>query len=126
MKKVPLNLSQKKLNFEAKTCLHKVDYFGRNCWAMFSKLKQKSVPIVTTRNEVCEGYVFTPVCHTVHGGSCMAEGHAWWWGGGSCAWQRVCMVGRGDMHGLAEGHAWQGGVHGTHAPPGRYYEINGQ
>ena len=125
MKKVPLNLSQKNLNFEAKTCLHKVDYFGRNCWAMFSKLKQKSVPIVTTRNEVCEGYVFTPVCHTVHGGSCMAEGHAWWWGGG-----QLCVA--EGMHGRERGHAWVGGMHGREVcmarmpPPGRYYEINGQ
>ena len=82
-------------------------------------------------NEVCEGYGFTPVCHSVGGG-----------GGGACVhgrghvWQGVCEAGRhawqgvsvaGGMHGrgvcvagrhacqgvcVAEGHAWQGGVRG--------------
>ena len=25
-------------------------------------------PFLPPANEVCEGYVFTPVCHSVHGG----------------------------------------------------------
>ena len=25
-------------------------------------------PLLPPANEVCEGYVFTPVCHSVHGG----------------------------------------------------------
>ena len=57
-------------------------------------------------NEVCEGYVFTPVCQSfcsqgasVHGRgcACMAGGVC----GRGCAWQGVCVHGRGC--------AWQGG-----------------
>ena len=55
-----------------------------------------------------QGNIFTPVCHSVHGGMCgegvcMAGGNAWQ---GVCmagghAWQGVCMAGGG--------HVWQGG-----------------
>ena len=81
-------------------------------------------------NEVCEGYVFTLVCHSVHRGACMAGGQAWlgamhggggcvagehvWQGGACMAWGHVwwgCMA--GGMHG--GGHAWQGGVCGREA-----------
>ena len=79
-------------------------------------------------NEVCEGYVFIPVCHSVHGDGA--------WQGG--AWQRACMAGEhmwqgaymagegmhgrgayvaGGIHGRG-GHAWQGGVHGKGAMHG--------
>ena len=40
----------------------------------------------------------------VVGGACVAGGHVWW---------GVCMA--GGMHG--RGHAWQRGMHATHAPP---------
>ena len=62
-------------------------------------------------NEVCEGYVFTPVCQ-----SFCSRGHAWW----GCAWQGNMHsrghtwwvhVWQGGMHGSG-GHAWQGGMHG--------------
>ena len=48
-----------------------------------------------------KGYVFTPVCHSVHrGGSCVAVG-AWQvrsvhGGGGGHTWHRVCMAGGGS------------------------------
>ena len=48
-------------------------------------------------NEVCEGYVFTRICHSVH------RGWRAWQGGG--------VRGGGGMRG--RGDAWQGG----HAPP---------
>ena len=65
-------------------------------------------------NEVCEGYVFTPVCHSVGGGvhgrgACMhGRGHVW---------QGVCVAGRHAWQGVcvAGGHAWQGGVCGREA-----------
>ena len=43
----------------------------------------------------------------MHGSGC-----AWWGQGGFCAWQGACMVGAGGLLCVAEGHAWQGGVHG--------------
>ena len=62
-------------------------------------------------NEVCEGYVFTGVCHSVHGGGAcvvarggvgggharlLAGGHVWLlWG--------VCMVARGGVRGCSRG-----------------------
>ena len=49
-------------------------------------------------NEVCEGYVFTPVCHSVHGGV-PALGEVWSWGG-------ACSGGSG----LGEVWSWCGGV----------------
>ena len=70
--------------------------------------------------EVWEGYVFTPVCHSVHRGRgvCMAGGggHVWQGGmvGGMCG-RGACVV--GAMHGggpcmagacVAGRHAWQG------------------
>ena len=84
--------------------------------------------------EVWEGYVFTPVCHSVHRGRgvCMAGGggHVWqgrhgggvvWQGGmrgGGHAWWGA-MHGRGVCGGEA---CMAGGIHGTHAP-GSYYDI---
>ena len=47
---------------------------------------------------------FTPVCHSVHRGACMAGGHA----GQRHVWQGVCMA-RSVRGG---GHVWQGGIHG--------------
>ena len=78
-------------------------------------------------NVVCEGYVFTHVCHSVHrggmrgcsGGACVVAprgvrgcsqgGHACLGGSmcgkGGCAWHRgVCMA-----KGVCVGHAWQRG-----------------
>ena len=82
-------------------------------------------------NVVCEGYVFTHVCHFVHGGgmcgnlgACMValggtcRGHAWLlWG------VFVVPPGGEGMHGCSRGHAWlllgghacvvaPGGMHG--------------
>ena len=59
-------------------------------------------------NEVCEGYVFTPVCQSFC--SRGRGGHAW---RGGCVWQGACMMGvvcgRAGMHGkgvcMARGHA---------------------
>ena len=80
-------------------------------------------------NEVCEGYVFTRVCHSVYRGSM----HGWQCVcGGGHAWQ-------GGMHG--RGHAWQGGswqgaciaglcmAGGMHGPPstmGYGWSMRGQ
>ena len=66
-------------------------------------------------NEVCEGYVFTGVCHSVHrGGMCgcwgacmVARGHVWLLQGGmhGCSWG-ACVVALGGVHGCSGGHAW--------------------
>ena len=69
-------------------------------------------------NEVCEGYVFTPVCLSVWGGVrggggvCMVGGHAW---------QGACMA--GGMHG--RGACVAGGMHdrGCVCVPPRHYKI---
>ena len=49
-------------------------------------------------NEVCEGYVFTGVCHSVHG-----EGRAWLLPGGH-AWLLwgACMAAPGGVHGFSD------------------------
>ena len=68
----------------------------------------KKLTYLPPANEVCEGYVFTRVCHSVHGGG----GSAWQGGvhgGGERVWQ-------GGMHG-------GGGMHGRGSMRGRYYEI---
>ena len=56
------------------------------------------IVLLLPANEVCEGYVFTPVCQSFcsQGWPCMAEG---------------CVA--GGMHG--EGHAWLGGMCGRGA-----------
>ena len=72
-----------------------------------SSCKGASLP---PANEVCEGYVFIGVCHSVHGGgrawllrgACMVAcgGCAWFlWGGVHGCSGGVCMVSLG-------GHAW--------------------
>ena len=82
-------------------------------------------------NEVCEGYVFTPVCQAFcsqGGGACMVGGGVHAWGVGGMHGLEACVAGGvGGMHGsvgwacVAEvGHAWQGGVHD--ASP-QHYEI---
>ena len=66
-------------------------------------------------NEVCEGYVFTPVCQSFCSqggggargcqGACMvARGHAWLWGGCAWFWGDAWLL--GGMRGC------KGGVHG--------------
>ena len=62
-------------------------------------------------NEVCEGYVFTGVCHSVHGGGmrgCSGGGHAWLlWGGGMVALGGHAWLLQGGMCGCSGGgHAW--------------------
>ena len=49
-----------------------------------------------------KGYVFTPVCHSVHRGcaacvavGCMAGAQRAWWGGGGHTWHRMCAWQRG-------------------------------
>ena len=68
-------------------------------------------------NEVCEGYVFTGVCHSVHrvghvwlpGGACVVapRGHAWLLPGGmrGCS-GGACMVALGGMPGCSGGCVW--------------------
>ena len=73
--------------------------------------------------EVCEGYVFTGVCLSTGGWQGSMHGGGW----GACmAWGCVAMghgmCGKGGMHGW-QGVCVVGGGHGTHVPPGRYYEI---
>ena len=61
-----------------------------------------------------QGNIFTPVCHSVHGG------RAWLLGGvrgcsrGVCGCSGGCGSSQGGVHGCSRGHAWllQGGVHG--------------
>ena len=66
-------------------------------------------------NEVCKGYVFTRVCHSVHRvgirgrGACEAGGMH----GRGCAWQGACV----------SGGAWWGCACMVGGMRGRYYEI---
>ena len=58
-------------------------------------------------NEVCEGYVFTPVCQSFcsqGGGVCVVAGGHAWLPGGMHGCGGVCMVLGGCM--VAGGHAW--------------------
>ena len=52
-------------------------------------------------NEVCEGYVFTRVCHSVHGGGRVVSQHA-------------LQVSRPTPKGKVEGSGWGGGSPGPH------------
>ena len=54
--------------------------------------------ITARKRSLGQGNIFTPVCHSVHGG-----GHAWLWEG-------ACMVARGHVW-LLGGHAWLLGGH---------------
>ena len=95
--------------------------------------KRNFCVLLPPANEVCEGYVFTGVCHSVHGGggvrgcsrgACMVApgghawllpgggGHAWLPGGhawllwGGCTWLLL-----GGMCGCSGGHVWLPGGH---------------
>ena len=84
-------------------------------------------------NEVCEGYVFTPVCQSF----CSQGGHAWLWEGvcvvaGGHVWLwGACMVAGGDVWVLGvcvvggkRGHVWlQWGMHGCGGACMGYNEI---
>ena len=61
-----------------------------------------SLAYLPPANVVCEGYVFTPVCHSVHGGGMRGCS------GGACMVARgACMVALGGMHGCSGGrHVW--------------------
>ena len=58
-------------------------------------------------NEVCEGYVFTGVCHSVHRGGmhgCPGGMHGCSWGGACVvSFGGACMVALGGMHGFIWG-----------------------
>ena len=84
-------------------------------------------PFLPPANVVCEGYVFTPVCHSVHRGGMhgCSEGGVWLLGGRGHAWLLggACMVApEGGHEWLLRGHAWlllggmcgcsRGGMHG--------------
>ena len=58
------------------------------------------ISLLPPANEVCEGYVYTGVCHSVHGGACVVAPGG---GGGLCV-----VAPRGGMHGCSGGgaHAW--------------------
>ena len=94
-------------------------------------IKTKNIDVfLPPANEVCEGYVFTRVCHSVHKGhawqgACMRECMA---AGGGYAWWGVCVA--GGMHG--GGYVWQGDMQGSgeggcmaggHTCHGRNYGI---
>ena len=103
-------------------------------WAAHILLECILACFLLPANEVCKGYVFTGVCHSVHrgghvwllpggmrgcsggmhgcsGGACMVAlgGHAWLLLGGACvvAPGGACMVAQGGMHGCSGG-----GMHG--------------
>ena len=88
--------------------------------------------IITARKRsLAQGNIFTPVCHSVHGGACVVApgGRAWFYSEGVCMalfwgvcmvlFQGVCMV-------LFGGHAWFyfGGVHGF-IPGGHVWFYSG-
>ena len=69
-----------------------------NNLGIFASMRAKvSLP---PANVVCEGYVFTPVCHSVHrgGGACVVVlgGHAWLLRG-----EGACVVALGGVHGCS-------------------------
>ena len=70
-------------------------------------------------NEVCEGYVFTPVCQSFCSqGGIRGMGRAW---RGGCEWWGVV---RGGGMCVAGWHAWQGVcVPRMPPPPSRYYDY---
>ena len=79
-------------------------------------IRSKSRNFLPPANEVCEGYVLTPVCHSVHSGHVWQRGVC---GRGPCTagdvhGRGVCVaVGMHDRgHVWQVGHAWQGGVCG--------------
>ena len=86
------------------------------------------IMLLLPANEICEGYVFTPVCQSfcsregvcmtevgacMAGGACMVGGCVGVCMARGCVWQGACMVG---------GACMAGGVHAMHAPP-RHYET---
>ena len=97
---------------------HLSDFRRNGC---FTIIPFDGVSLLPPANVVCEGYVFTHVCHSVHGGVCMVAPR-----GGQCAWLLqggmhgcsgggmcgcsggVCVValGWGGMHGCSRGHVW--------------------
>ena len=92
------------------------------CWdGALGILKISNVdpfPFLPPANEVCEGYVFTGVCHSVHGGCAwllwggghawLLGGHAWLLPGGmhGCSQGGMCGCSWGGVHGCSWGHAW--------------------
>ena len=82
-------------------------------------------------NEVCEGYVFTPVCHSVHRGSVPGPGGVWSWGvpGPGGFGPRGCLV-RGGLvpaclagfQAHTQGGSWGGSGPGPH-PRGKLKGI---
>ena len=75
--------------------------------------KCELICLLPPANEVCEDYVFTPVCESF----CSQVGGHVWLQGGICGCRGVCMV-VGDMHGCGR-QVWLwgacmvvGGMHG--------------
>ena len=70
------------------------------------KLQQILTIFTARKGSLGQGNIFTPVCHSVHGG-----GHAWLLPGGACvvAFEGVCMVAPGGRGACVV--AW-GGMHG--------------
>ena len=54
--------------------LNKIVEIAFICKEYFSKSKVHTEVFLPPANEVCEGYVFTPVCHSVHRGECLGPG----------------------------------------------------
>ena len=97
-------------------------------WCFLNLIKSDIILVnvfLPPANEVCEGYVCTPVCWSI----CSQGEHAWQGacmaGEGVCMaggmWQGACVAGEGAC--MAGGmHGWgmcggEGGMHATHAPP---------
>ena len=92
-------------------CMKDLYSYLTNCLSLVYSFTVKS--FLPPANEVCEGYVFTPVSQSFcsQGGACVVVG------GGVRGCREACMV-AGDVHGCG-GHAWLwgvcmvvGGVHG--------------
>ena len=47
---------------------HRLSLDWKMSWPIWWKTDYSVLPFLPPTNEVCEGYVFTPVCHSVHGG----------------------------------------------------------
>ena len=66
------------------------------CHQMDLELVLIFVRIFTARKQsLGQGNIFTPVCHSVHRGTCVVAGGCPWLTGIVCGWLGACMVAGG-------------------------------
>ena len=73
--------------------------------------------------KLTQGYIFTGVCDSVHGGACVVAGGHAWLPGGMCGCQGACVVAGGGVCMVAGGCTCLGGMHGCQGVCMEYDEI---